>query len=344
MFGHTRALVKKGVLGINRRNAEYIMQYNPRRLYPLVDDKLRTKQLALDAGMAVPDLYGVVKSQYGVRRLASIIEGHNKFVIKPAHGSGGDGILVIDRTQNERYRTCSGSYVPLNHLKHHVSNTLSGQYSLGGLPDHAMVEYCVEFDSVFERVSYRGVPDVRIIVLMGYPVMAMVRLPTRMSMGKANLHQGAIGAGIDLASGVTLAGVWGNSVVTEHPDTNNPIVGIQIPEWGTMMELAARCYEVSKLGYLGVDIVLDRDLGPLILELNARPGLNIQIANREGLLSRLRVVEKHREPKATVDQRLQFSATHFRASPDLFHDSEGLKDFTGENQASFSLQSHKQAS
>ncbi|MEM7280869.1 MAG: alpha-L-glutamate ligase-like protein [Pseudomonadota bacterium] len=328
MFGINRRLKQNGVLGINRRNAQYIMRYNPRSLYPLVDDKLRTKQLALDAGMAVPELYGVVKSQYDVRRLADIVAGHNKFVIKPAHGSGGDGILVIDRTQNEKYRTCSGQYVPISTLKHHVSNTLSGQYSLGGLPDNAMIEYCVEFDSVFEAVSYRGVPDVRIIVLMGYPVMAMVRLPTRMSVGKANLHQGAIGVGVDLASGVTLQGVWGNSIINEHPDTGNPITGIQIPEWGKMMESAARCFELSKLGYLGVDIVLDRDLGPLILELNARPGLNIQIANCEGLHGRLQTVEKNVDPEASVDERLAFSADHFRASPDLFEsraDDFGLK-------------------
>ena len=318
MFGINKRLKQNGVLGINRRNAQYIMRYNPRKLYPLVDDKLRTKQLALDGGMAVPELYGVVRSQHDVRRLGDIIRGHNKFVIKPAHGSGGDGILVIDRTQNDKYRTCSGQYEPLATLKHHVSNTLSGQYSLGGLPDAAMIEYCVEFDTVFEAVAYRGVPDVRIIVLQGYPVMAMVRLPTRMSAGKANLHQGAIGVGIDLASGVTLQGVWGNSIINEHPDTSNPITGIQIPEWRKMMESAAQCFELSGLGYLGVDIVLDRDLGPLILELNARPGLNIQIANCEGLHSRLKTVEQNVNPKATVEERLAFSADQFRASPDLF--------------------------
>ena len=35
-----------GILGMNRRNAEFLLVSNPRRLYPMVDDKLRTKALA----------------------------------------------------------------------------------------------------------------------------------------------------------------------------------------------------------------------------------------------------------------------------------------------------------
>jgi alpha-L-glutamate ligase-like protein len=149
----------------------------------------------------------------------------------------------------------------------------------------------VQFDPVFERVSFKGVPDVRIIVFQGYPVMAMIRLPTRLSDGKANLHQGAIGVGIDLPTGTTKRGVWGSELIRDHPDTENTIVGLQIPRWNELLLMAARCYELSELGYIGVDFVLDRDHGPMILELNARPGLSIQMANGNGLQPRLRKVE-----------------------------------------------------
>ena len=50
-----------------------------------------------------------------------------------------------------------------------------------------------------------------------------------------------------------------------------------------------------------------------MLELNARPGLNIQIANREGVLQRYRTIEaqaaKGREPIAA---RVAFSQEQFR--------------------------------
>ena len=131
-------------------------------------------------------------------------------------------------------------------------------------------------DQIFKSISYEGVPDIRIIVLMGYPVMAMLRLPTRQSGGKANLHQGAIGVGVDLATGVTLRGTWLNNKIAKHPDTTNAVDGVQLPNWDGFMKLAAGCYELSGLGYIGVDMVLDQEKGPLILELNARPGLNIR--------------------------------------------------------------------
>jgi len=184
-------------------------------------------------------------------------------------------------------------------------------YSLGGAPDKAMIESRVEFDPVFEKIAYQGVPDIRIIVYRGVPAMSMVRLPTQMSDGKANLHQGAIGAGIDMATGETTTAVRGNSVVTEHPDTGSPVTGTRIPNWPRLLELAARCYEMTGLGYQGVDIVLDRNRGPMILEVNARPGLNIQIANRTGLLLRLRKIDQDLPGLVTVADRVDYARRNF---------------------------------
>ena len=180
-----------------------------------------------------------------------------------------------------------GNYISEADIRHHVSNIIGGQYSFVGSRDRALIEYRVVTDPVFAPVTFQGVPDVRVLVFQGYPIMAMVRLPTRRSRGKANLHQGAVGAGVDLAHGFTSSGVLGNDIVHEHPDTGESIAGVTIPQWEHFLLLAARCYELTGLGYLGVDIVLDRSLGPLIMELNARPGLNIQIANKVGLKNRL---------------------------------------------------------
>jgi len=311
MFAIAKKLTQTGVLGLNRRNAEYTLWHNPRHLYPLVDDKLTSKTLAQQAGMAVPPLYGVIEIQHQVRELATILRPYQEFVIKPAQGSGGDGIIVITGRRNDRYRKANGQLMTQEDLDHHVSNALSGLYSLGGHPDKVLIEYLVKFDPIFEAISFQGVPDIRIIVFLGVPVMAMVRLPTRMSEGKANLHQGAIGAGINLRTGETLSGVWQNEIVTEHPDTEQSITNVQVPEWDTLLNLAARSYELTGLGYQGVDLVLDKDKGPLILELNARPGLNIQIANRAGLLTRLQLVEQHAPSLKSVEDRINFSKQHF---------------------------------
>jgi len=313
-FRTAALLERKGVLGINRRNAEYMLPSNPRHCYPLVDDKTLTKQLAAKAGVAVPELYGVIEIQRQVRALPRLLRKYQDFVVKPARGSQGDGIIVVTGRTRTRYRAADGSLLDDHDICFHVSNILSGVYSLGGQADRAMIEYRVNFDPVFEAITYRGVPDVRIIVYRGVPVMAMVRLPTRLSGGKANLHQGAIGTGVDMATGTTLTAVWRNEIVAEHPDTGNPVSGMQIPHWDTLIELAARSYELTGLGYQGIDIVLDRDKGPLILELNARPGLAIQIANRAGLRTRLEIVERDLPTLRSLADRVAFARERFAHS------------------------------
>lgn len=300
-------LRRLGVLGMNRRNADFIMRYNPRRLYPLVDNKLLTKELAIKHGIAVPQLYAVVREQHEGKNLLRLLGDHEDFVIKPAHGSGGNGILVISGRFGNNFRKPSGDLVSLQAMQHHVSNVLSGMYSLGGLPDQAIIEYRVRFDPLFEHISYQGVPDIRVIVFRGIPVAAMVRLPTRASDGKANLHQGAMGIGIDLATGTSRGGVCRGQIGAAHPDTGASTADITIPHWDRILRLAMQCADTVGLGYLGADIVMDRDLGPLMLELNARPGLTVQVANQRGLLLNLDQVEALATLPATLEERLELA-------------------------------------
>lgn len=305
-----RELKSRGVLGINARNANYVLKYNPRAKYPLVDDKLKTKLLAQQHDVAVPELYARLQSEHDIKALEPELEKYRDFVIKPAQGAGGDGIMVVTKRVQDKFRKASGQLISFDELAHHCSNILSGLFSLGGNPDVVMIEHRVIPTEHFMDVSFQGVPDIRVIVLMGYPVMAMLRLPTQHSQGKANLHQGAIGAGIDISSGVTVNGVWSNSPISEHPDTGNNIRGLSVPGWEEILHIASRCYDFTGLGYMGVDIVIDRDKGPMMLELNARPGLNIQIANQCGLSKRLQRVEQEQQ-KRTASERVAFSMQQF---------------------------------
>jgi len=308
-----RGLRANGVIGINERNAEYTLAYNPRDRYPLVDDKLLTKQFADKAGVAVPPLYGVVEIQHQVLELAAMLSPHQDFVVKPCRGSQGDGIVVVTGRSRNQYEIADGTFMSEEEMAFHVSNILSGIFSLGGQPDKALIEYRVDFDLVFKDVTYRGVPDVRIIVFLGVPVMAMVRLPTRMSRGKANLHQGAVGAGVDMATGITTSAVWKGQLVDTHPDTGNPVAGVAIPNWARLLEIAARSYELTGLGYQGIDIVLDSVRGPLVLELNARPGLAIQLANRRGLGKQLDAVRADHKQLTGIQARVDYARARFGA-------------------------------
>ncbi|MDX1508355.1 MAG: alpha-L-glutamate ligase-like protein [Woeseiaceae bacterium] len=316
MFATARKLREAGVLGLNERNADFIMRLNPRKFYPRVDDKVLTKELAIAADMAVPELYGVISNQRETRNFGAIVADRESFVVKPAQGSGGDGIVVVtsrSKRKRDAFRLASGLLVFESEIEHHISNIVGGQYSLSGNPDKALIEYCVQFDPTFAKVSFQGVPDIRVIVYRGYPTMAMVRLPTRASDGKANLHQGAVGAGVDMSTGKTLNGVHHNEVVDEHPDMGALIADILIPQWDFILQTAARGYEVTGLGYLGVDMVIDADKGPMILEMNARPGLNIQIANGTGLSKRIARIDEIYDPSLNPEQRASVARREFPA-------------------------------
>jgi len=304
VIGLVRKLRAAGVLGINARNAKYVLEHNPRRLYPLVDDKILCKARLKAHGIAVPEQLGVVRGQYQAGALARRLRTLEAFAIKPAMGTGGDGVLVTLGKRGKDWVTPGGELLTLADIQYHVSGILAGMYSLAGQLDAALVEALVRTDPALHPIAPQGVPDIRVIVFRGVPVMAMMRLPTRRSGGKANLHQGAIGAGIDMPSGRTLSAVMHHDIVTQHPDTGAPVTEFQLPGWQDLIRLSARCFDAVPLGYLGVDMVLDEQHGPLVLELNARPGLAIQIASRSGLQHRLAYVDQLENPEGlSVDAR-----------------------------------------
>ena len=313
-FATPSSLRQAGILSMNARNLEYVTHYNPRHLLPMVDNKLTTKRLAEKAGVAVPKLIGVIEYQSDIKSLPDILDMIDDFVIKPSNGSGGKGILVITHRDGDDYIKASGDRLSKDDISRHVSNILSGLYSLGGKSDVAMIERRIVADPVFNEYSYEGVPDIRIIVLKGFPVMAMLRLATKASDGKANLHQGAVGVGIDLGTGKSLRAVQFDKPIDLHPDTHHDFQSLHVPHWDSILEQAAACYEMTNLGYLGVDIVLDEQVGAQILELNARPGLAIQLANDTGIAPRLEQVESLTTQSLSIRERVDFTKKHFSSN------------------------------
>jgi alpha-L-glutamate ligase-like protein len=291
LFG-AKQLRRLGILGMNRRNSECILDLNPREGFPVVDEKLKMDQLCRRIGVPTPEVYGLVGSHSCMRRLPELVGNLNDFVLKPNRGAGGRGILVITGRERHFFLRHNGQKLDIDDLRQHVSDVISGLYSLGGRPDEVLIQRRVLLHPAFESVSYQGIGDVRVIMYRTVPVMAMLRLPTKKSGGRANLHQGGIGAGVDLVTGATTHAVIRNRVARHHPDTGTSVIGFRVPCWPAILEMSKRVGKALGLGYIGVDIVLDRDHGPLLLEANARPGLAIQIANACGLWPRLREVDE----------------------------------------------------
>lgn len=304
-----------GVVGINMRNARFVLPNNPRKFYGRVDDKVQTKALAQARGITIPETYGIIRNPAEIRRFLNVLGDRESFVIKPSRGSGGKGILVIAGKEEGYYLKPSGARMSVVDIRNHLQNVLAGLFSLGGRRDCALVEYRVRAAKVMTDISFQGAPDIRVVMLHGYPLMAMLRASTRESDGRSNLHQGAIGIGVDIATGVTVHAVHHGKVIDMHPDLKIPLLGVQIPNWDQILETAVTCHEMTGLGYLGVDMMVDEEIGPLMIEVNARPGLAIQMANGVGLLKRIEPVMKrakaypHDEPR----QKIAFARNTFAA-------------------------------
>jgi alpha-L-glutamate ligase-like protein len=291
LFKAARRLRELGILGMNRRNAAYILDHNPRSAYPVVDDKMRMHGLCAEIGVPTPRVFVQITSYGQLRDLGRLLGPCQDFVIKPNCGAGGRGVLVLMGREGQRFVRHNGELLALDDLRQHLSDILSGLYSLGGQPDTALVQQRIRLHPAFARVAYKGIPDVRVILYRNQPAMAMLRLPTKESNGRANLHQGGIGTGVDLETGITHHAVQRNRLVEFHPDTKLPVVGMEVPHWDEILSMSRRVAEAIGLGYVGVDIVVDEVEGPLLLEANARPGLAIQIANGRGLLPRLEEID-----------------------------------------------------
>jgi alpha-L-glutamate ligase-like protein len=297
--------LRREVLGLNRRNHGYLFAYNSPRHYALVDDKRATKVALAVHGVAAPALQHVCDTQWEVRRLGERLGAATDFVLKPARGAGGAGIVVVVERRGARFVKASGRTLGRRDLEAHACDVLAGVYSARGADDALLVEERVIAEPTLGRLAYRGVPDVRVLVFRGVPVLAMLRLPTRHSDGRANLHLGGVGVGVDLASGRTtfaVRGRLGRRPLTVHPDLGCSLTGVTVPLWQDVLHVAVRAADAVDLGFVGVDVVLDVRHGPLILELNARPGLSIQLANRRGLRPLLDAVAALTPPAAPGDR------------------------------------------
>ncbi len=283
----------KDILGMNARNLRYIRVHNLQSAKRLADDKLHSKRVLRKAGLPVPRLIGKIRDQ---AEFSDFDFGSlpNSFVLKPNFGFGGEGILVVygrKKNMDNVWVKADRSPVTEQDLRNQVRNTLDGSFSRTGTPDMAFFEERILLTKEFKPYAYKGIPDIRVIVYNRVPIMAMLRIPTEASGGTSNLHQGGLGVGIDMATGVTTTAVQYNREIEYVPGKRMLLRGIKIPYWKSILDMAVKAQDVSRVGFLGADVAIDRERGPVFMELNARPGLSIQIANQEGMLRRLNRIE-----------------------------------------------------
>lgn len=276
---------RHGILGLNARNLLYLKPYNPRKAVAFADNKLKTKAFLSARGVPSAKLYGKIENREQLRAFdfASLPD---ECVLKPNYGFGGEGILILKGRKNGMFLE-QGKY-PLSdqYLREHIEDILDGKFSVNNKQDTAFFEKILTAHEGFSPFRPAGLPDIRIVVFNLVPVMAMLRVPTVQSGGKANVHMGGLGIGIDIAKGVTTHAFQYSHLLQELPHGGKPS-GIEIPFWEDLLLIASRIQYITNIGYLAVDLTIDADQGPVLLEVNARAGLMVQVANLAPLRARL---------------------------------------------------------
>ena len=279
----------RGVLGLNARSLLYIKPFNPKKAVAFADDKMKTKAFLSARGIPTAKLFARIETR---RQLQSFDFNSlpDVCVLKPNYGFGGEGIIILKGRKNGEFLEQGKTPISTQRLREHIEDILDGKFSVNGLQDTAFFEQILIADECFTPFRPAGLPDIRIIVFNLVPVMAMLRIPTAESGGKANVHQGGIGIGIDIAKGTTTHAAQHHSMITELPHGGS-VSGIQLPRWEELLLIASKIQYITNIGYLAVDLTIDRELGPVLLEVNARAGLMVQVANLAPLRSRLERVE-----------------------------------------------------
>ena len=277
---------------MNARNHLYTTR-NSRKARSICKSKYATKLLLLNKGIPSAEIFGVLATSEDVNEF----DWHKMeadFVIKPTNGHAGKGVIAFrnQHKDKEHWTDVIGKTWSLDDIKLHCFDILEGQYSTHGSQHNIIVEERIPIHPKLAKYSYRGTPDIRIVVFNGVPVMALLRLPTEESEGRANQSQGALGVGIDIGTGITTyAAAHKNQLIKYLPGTKIKLNGIKIPFWDKVLTTAVEAANAANLVYCGVDIFVHKEKGPMIVELNAQPGLSIQVANKSGLRRRLDRVE-----------------------------------------------------
>lgn len=280
-----------GILWQNARNLYYIGEFNDRIAKELADSKLHTKEFLAQYNIPVPQTLHIVTSHKELENF-SFENFSCPFVIKPNRGYGGKGILIVEKKNEQgRFITTDGKEYTEQEMLSHMCDILDGFYSLSGKRDRVIFEKKIQLDTSIELLGKYGLPDIRVIVFNCVPVIAMLRVPTENSHGKANLHAWACGVGIDIGNGRLTHIIQFWKYIRSIPGIGD-IRSIQLPKWEEVLKLAVKVQQVTKIGYLGCDIVLDDRDGPMVVEINVRPWLEVQLANKAPLLDRLKKLEK----------------------------------------------------
>jgi len=278
------------ILGQNARNLNFINEYNDDYAKNLADSKLKTKEFLWKKWVSVAQTLLIINNHKELDDL-DLNSLEVPFVIKPNAWYWGKWILIFEIKDNDwNFITNDCQTFSLKILKEHIRDILDWFYSISWSRDKVIFEQKIILDHSIELLWKYWLPDIRVIVFNWVPIIAMLRVPTANSKWKANLHAGACWVWIDIWSGKLTYITQFKKMIKSIPWLWD-IRWIELPYWEDILKLATKVQQITNIGYVGCDIVIDDKVWPLLLEVNVRPWLEVQVANKVALYDRLKKVQ-----------------------------------------------------
>ena len=213
--------------------------------------------------------------------------------VKPRQGNGGHNAERYDFIGNERYRNSAGTAFTRSEL---LSKLLQQS-----LKDDFIIQPRLINHPDLADISNDALSTVRVFTIrneQGEPEVTNVAF--RMAIGTNsvvdNFHQGGLAAGVDMTTGK----IGEASVIGIKPDMGwreiHPVSGVRfrdrvLPDWPQVLELARAAHRAFPQRIMvGWDVAMLKD-GPMIIEGNGRPDLDIHQRVERAPLGHKRIAE-----------------------------------------------------
>ncbi|WP_423148046.1 sugar-transfer associated ATP-grasp domain-containing protein [Rubrolithibacter danxiaensis] len=198
----------------------------------------------------------------GHSSLDELFEKENKFVIKPRTGWGGKGVAVLEVKEN----------------KYSIeSKAVEKEDIFKGFNNHVLVPYIRQHEYAAD-INPQSLNTIRFLTCIigdkAESIGALHRFGVSSTGSVDNFSQGGISAKINVDTGIIEKACLLNKKkfkklsITHHPDSNEPIVGLEIPFWQQIKkEILALHSSINYVKYVGWDIAITSD-GYKIIESN----------------------------------------------------------------------------
>jgi hypothetical protein len=245
-----------------------LLKIQPREYEILFNDKAVCELLCKGIGINnLPHTYGIISPDQNYKeKLRSWFQNNyvDSLIIKPLKGMMGRHIVLAKRINNNIVIQSKKGFIPLQDF--HLAKT-------------AIVQEVVKQDRRLSAFSSSSVNTIRVLTMYTINESTIILAAImRCGVGESyvdNWSAGGVSVGIDTETG-RLKKYGYNKEGTryiEHPTSRVMFEDFIIPQWQQISELAIKiqqafpCYRI-----LGMDIALQENGEPILIEVNDRPG------------------------------------------------------------------------